>query len=282
MAVKKRVCLKCEKSLKLDEFFVSNNQFSSSDKRHPICKTCIAQELDMNNESEVIQMCFTLNRPFNIDLWNKAVEQSKEKENKDGAFGLYIKNFNMVQFKTMAFSPTIQISSKASQGVIDTEITQEVLDRWSIAKEPIDIPVLEREYQSLIRQHSVEDYTKLGMLQEIVQTGYFARNCLARNKLKDYNDLMKLKNQMIKDAGISPNQEKDTTKDSFGLFIKQIEETEPIPDPHEKFKDVDGIFKYVKKWFIDHFARMLGFSSTAEYLESVENAPADEEDGAYG
>lgn len=282
MAVKKRVCLKCEKSLSLNEFFVSNNKFSSNDDRHPVCKTCITQELNINNEFEVIQMCFTLNRPFNQELWSNAIEQSKKKKGKESTFGIYIKNFNMQQFKHMAFTPTIQSSSKAPQDVMDIELTQEVLDRWITIGETTDIPTLEREYQSLIKQHGVDDYTKLAMLRDIVQTGYFARNNLMKNHIKEYNDLMKLKNQMIKDAGISPNQDKDTTKESFGLWIKQIEETEPIPEPHEKFKDVDGIFKYFKKWFVDHFSRMLGFSSTAEYMELVENAPVDEEDDTHG
>ena len=53
----------------------------------------------------------------------------------------------------------------------------------------------------------------------------------------------------------------DNTEDesaSFGRFIDRIEMYEPCEKKLPFFEDIDGIRKYVKKWFILPFAKELG------------------------
>ena len=41
----------------------------------------------------------------------------------------------------------------------------------------------------------------------------------------------------------------------WSKFIDEIEWPEPIPRPEKEFVDVDGIKKYIKKWFVQPFAK---------------------------
>lgn len=42
------------------------------------------------------------------------------------------------------------------------------------------------------------------------------------------------------------------------MWIKKVEDEEPIAEVDEEFKDVDGIANYIYKWFTGHLKKMIG------------------------
>ena len=60
--------------------------------------------------------------------------------------------------------------------------------------------------------------------------------------------------------------------DTFGTLIQRWEEEEPIPEPDEKWRDADGIKKYISTWFFGHLAKMFKVENdwSAEYEKALE------------
>ena len=66
------------------------------------------------------------------------------------------------------------------------------------------------------------------------------------------------------DANLKPKELKgESDKDDFslGTWIQRWEETKPIPEPSEEFKDVDGIEKYFNRCFVKPFRKVLGIDA---------------------
>ena len=63
---------------------------------------------------------------------------------------------------------------------------------------------------------------------------------------------------------IKPSQNNSnalTEAKTFGQLIAKWEETKPIPEPDEDFKDVDHISEYVDVFMRGHLAKMMGLKN---------------------
>ncbi len=81
--------------------------------------------------------------------------------------------------------------------------------------------------------------------------------------------------KLMNSANILPKQTSDNILAetmTFGTFLQKIEETSPLPEPDERWKDVDGIRRYMNTWFRGGLAKALRISNenTALYDEAVE------------
>lgn len=69
-------------------------------------------------------------------------------------------------------------------------------------------------------------------------------------------------NTLLGSANLKPNQksneESALEKLPLGVMAKVIEGRHPIAEPSERFKDVDGISKYITTWYLGHAGKMLG------------------------
>src|SRR5690606_39853724 len=89
---------------------------------------------------------------------------------------------------------------------------------------------------------------------------------IAKGNTRSYKDLMKTISDLMNDGNIKPIQNignQESKSSTFGEWIKRIEEEEPIPEPDEVFKDVDGIQKYIGKWFVGHMKRIFGLDTNS-------------------
>lgn len=79
--------------------------------------------------------------------------------------------------------------------------------------------------------------------------------------LKAYQDLME-------SSGVKPKQQAENAlaeQNTLGTLIKFWEDNDPIPEPAEEWKDVDGIWYYFTVWILGHLCDMFGFDN--EYSE---------------
>lgn len=94
----KKTCLKCEKEKRTVEFYMSNST-NHSDKKYPVCKSCIKENLKLENplSQEAVEsiknVLLEMNRPFIYSLYISTVEEAKK--NSKEIFGLYLKNIQL-------------------------------------------------------------------------------------------------------------------------------------------------------------------------------------------
>jgi hypothetical protein len=87
----------------------------------------------------------------------------------------------------------------------------------------------------------------------------------------------------LKACGLLPSQEEDSKEalDSYGKWIKKLEEDRPILDPDGMFKDVDGIEAYIDGVYKAPLADAIGiknvFSDAYEYIKKKFSAKKDAE-----
>jgi hypothetical protein len=96
----------------------------------------------------------------------------------------------------------------------------------------------------------------------MAKTQWMANKAYEEGDHGKYEKMMKTLSTQMQDANIKPVQVKSASEDggfrSWGEIVKMIEETEPISDQQDEFKDVDGIYKYIDRWFITQMKRVFG------------------------
>ncbi|WP_257964229.1 hypothetical protein [Bacillus sp. UMB0728] len=94
--IPRKSCLKCEKVKAMNRDFYVSDSPNHADKRHPICKQCVKETLQLDDPMSTLSIdsvknvLLEMNRPFIQSLWITSVEESN-KTGKD-LFGLYMKN----------------------------------------------------------------------------------------------------------------------------------------------------------------------------------------------
>ena len=81
---------------------------------------------------------------------------------------------------------------------------------------------------------------------------------------KETKDLDRTFQELLGSANLKPNQKTSndlTNSQTFGQLIAKWEESKPIPEPEEEFKDIDKIGLYIDVFFKGHLAKMLNLKN---------------------
>jgi hypothetical protein len=122
----KKECLKCKKSKRITEFYLSNSP-NHSDKKYPVCKTCLKESLHLDNPmsqesiNSLKDVLLEMNRPFIYSLYESSVEESARKNRE--LFGIYLKNI-MLNFKDYTWKDS-EFESKSP--IVENKI--EIIDK---------------------------------------------------------------------------------------------------------------------------------------------------------
>ncbi|QSF43527.1 hypothetical protein [Paenibacillus tianjinensis] len=270
-------CLKCGKlkSPNTANFYNNTNNLFSSEKLE-ICKECI-QEFIGSKETEgyksrVISMLAILDKPFSEELWSTS----------SGEWAKYITPLSSLpQYKTLTFKDSdfyqqdsvLENLSKNEVEENDYEVivTPKLRMFWRGYNDE-QIVILENMFQDLTSTYECSTPIQKSLYRNMTITQYMADNAKTPT---EFDKLMGTLSKLMNDANIKPVQETGAEANgisSFGEFIKMIEETEPIPEPRDEFKDVDGIGKYINKWFLHHMKRFIGQSN--ETMEEYDEKEA--------
>ncbi|WP_010498369.1 hypothetical protein [Paenibacillus elgii] len=267
--VEKITCLKCSKSRmpSTQNFYVNTHPLFASEKLM-VCKECINEYIGDKNSSgyvgRVKLVLSLLDKPFLIDQW----------EERDKDWSKYIPLISSFpQYKGMTFAHSVfeHVESNYSQVNYDDtnacinnyDLNSDAQIRWKGFKKD-KILELENFYQELISTYEHSTPIQRNLYRNIAITQIQANEAIASTDHKKYKELMDTLSKLMNDANIKPVQETGAEANgisSFGEFIKMVEETEPIPEPRDEFKDVDGISRYIDKWFLHHMKRFLGISN---------------------
>ena len=151
-------------------------------------------------------------------------------------------------------------------------VTREMIRTWGKGFTQDQYQFLEEEF---------EDWTKKNVCKTKAQEELFRNIALAqldvriaRQKGGKVSEAQKALQDLMNSANILPKQNSDNIladTQTFGTLLKKFEETAPIPEPAESWKDVDGIRRYMNTWFRGGLAKALKINNenTALYDEAV-------------
>lgn len=214
--------------------------------------------------------------PFNETYWESA------KQSKQDTFGVYMRQMaNLLQVSHLEDEPedttpepiavseeTLEVQRALQDAYKDFQVTASHIVFWGRNWTKEDIIFLQELYADYAKQYATDTPVQINIYKNIAKTQLQANKALERGDVAGYQKMMKVLSDLHNDGNIKPIQDTGAAeeKGTFGQFIARIEQTEPIPEASEEFRDVDGIGKYIEKHFFSHMKRMFGIGGDADGL----------------
>lgn len=259
-------CLRCEKLKGQAKYYENTHPLFSSSK-FEICKDCVKEYLGHPDSSgyrdRVIIVLSMLNKPFIKLLW----------ESRDRDFYKYITQVSSLpHYKDLSFIDSDFFKDKVVDNVFNEEedfvVTKQMRMFWRGYKDD-EIPILEMKFQDWIAVYECKTPAQETIYKTIATIQYMLETT------KNPNDIQKLQktlSDLMDDANIKPRQDiGENGLSTWGEWVKKIEETEPCDDPREEFNDVDGITKYIDRWFIRPMQRIFGIRREGQVDDDMDD-----------
>lgn len=264
-------CVKCGKQVMDDdkEFMVSFSKFHVGNRcKLPLCKDCIDASYEEylaeygNEEDAVRRMCMQLDIYYCQELVDTMKKASKPLKR----MTFYITKSHTAKYANKTYEDTIAEEKSEEEKIVTYEdmystqdIDPDTVAFWGSGFSPEDYEYLDSKYSEWILSYPVQAKAMEAIIQKICLLELQITKGIQRGDKVD--SLCKAMNDLMNSAGIQPKQSSENTMSdtaSFGALIKRWEDEEPIPEPDEKWKDVDGIRRYISVFFFGHLAKMFG------------------------
>ena len=276
-------CTCCGETKK--NFYKSKNPIHKFIGELPVCKDCMATEyerLALRYRDEKIAMYTFAQKfdlPYSSGLFNGALNHSKSSG--WGLYASYMKQLNSlggVNNNGVNFEGSEQLTQNVEivcDDLIEEEpsnfkLTYDIIRRWGKGLPQEDYESLEDEFQDWIAKYecdskAMETLIKQICFQQIDINKRRASGEKVDQQLKTLQDLLGSSNlKPVQESGINSNDQI-----TFGTLLKKWENEEPVPEPDPEWKDVDGIGKYIRVWFLGHLCKIMGI--TNEYSKEYED-----------
>ena len=138
------------------------------------------------------------------------------------------------------------------------EVTREMIRTWGAGFTKDQYRYLEAEYNDWITRNVCNTKSQEEIYRNIVLAQLDIRT--ARERGGKVADAQKALQDLMNSANVLPKQTADNIiadTQTFATLLKKYEETDPIGEPLERWKDVDGIRKYVNTWYRGGIAKAL-------------------------
>lgn len=274
-----------------NEFHASNNFYN--DKRfgsglYPICKKTLlgmATDYDkknkiyIDNREKTIKVFQMLDIPFIDSVYQTALQTTQESVGEKNRATAYQQCLTMVKSLPQYRNMTFENSEFGDLGNPDDEQLSKRKPRREIVK-LFGSGFSNEDY--LYLQDQYDDWCARTQVDSKSQQTYVVQICLQlldiykdRRLNKDVTKKLDALDKLMNSANLQPKQNignAATDSLTFGQLIEKWEEEDPIPEPSEEFKDVDGIGKYIRVWFTGWLSKALGLKAnvyTQEYDEEI-------------
>ena len=264
--------------------------YEANDNRMHICKDCVCKTFDRlvevfgDEEVALYRLTLLLDVYFDNTVLN-VIYMNARRTNSNLA-KVYFQKINLSKnYKTKTSLDSHELVVKDDFMVLDKKeidtspekqesfITTEMIRRWGKGLDEEEYLYLEEKYQELIKVYDHRTPVQIMLYENMARTQLEAEKSRKNGNLVAYEKMMSTLSKLMADGNIKPVQENDVTDDEacFGQFINKIENEEPIPEPLDIFKDVDGFRKYINEWFVKPFARIFELDSDSEGDEEDDN-----------
>jgi hypothetical protein len=289
-------CHKCNE-FHLKDAFYKDNRYASG--LFPQCKKTLLEEATdydrktgeyKDNREKTIEVFKKLNLPFIDDVYNQAVtstEMELGEKNRSTAFQHCLTIIkSLPQYKNLTFAE----SDYASEDVESSgkQARKEIKKKFGLGYSESDYLYLQEQYDDWRARTEIDSKAAdMYVMQICLQNMDIDKD---RKSGKDVTNKLKALDILMNSAKLQPKQNVSggvTDTLSFSQMIDQWEEHNPIPEPAEEFKDVDGIGKYIRVWFTGWLSKALGLKAnvfTKEFDEEINkyvvNKPDMNEEGS--
>ena len=267
--VQKKTCTNpdCLRELALANFYNTSDVDFFPDGKIPICKDCCYAMLDTKGFEGFQSLMRIINKPIYFEHFK-------------GDYKDYIRFINsMPQYKDKVFTDsTLFNEAKVNKAKIKeqlTELSEEDFKELEVifgeGYTERDYIYLSNEYDDYCNRYEVDSKALENLIKEICVTQLDIRKKRAVNEKVDTQ--LKTLQDLLGSSNLKPVQETGANavdQESFGTLIKKWENERPIPEPDEEWKDVDGIGKYVRTFFLGHLARLFGKEGDNPYRDEYE------------
>lgn len=275
-------CTICGKTHGKTAFYVSNNPLHKNG-RLPFCKNAVKDYVSAGSDAVDVAKLQNILRqvdlPYIHSLYQSAIEDERE------TVGVYFSQINSLkQYQNLTWEDS-EFGEEVSTGELltarkDFVVTAEIKNRWGGGFEIAEYQFLEDYFHEYTSRLEKETPAEISLVGHICRAELNAFKLSKEGTAKEYGDAVKVVTDLMGKLNLSPNQQKDlsASENAFGVFIKQIENEEPIDewDSESDFaKDVMGTFKFM----IGHIAKMLGKQNPfeEEYNSIINEYSADME-----
>lgn len=258
--------------------YAGNNQYL------PWCNKCVdafysryRDECGMSEEEAIKRLC----SKFDI-YWAKKIYLSMPSANSatSSRFRTYIMRSNLTQYAGLTYDDTIAEEQKAMDEILkermaeleaankeeddeeEIDVPQELIDFWGKGKDPSSYQDLQRKYEKLTKGCTVDSPATEMLVKQACLSDYEIDQLQREGK-----PFEKQQSSLVNTLGslnLKPSQIKEAEKNSgldlmpLGVGIQRWEQTRPISEVDESWKDVDNIIKYVLTWYTGGTMEMFG------------------------
>lgn len=289
-------CTTCETLLTTNKFWSSDSIVDGNGLQH-ICIDCATKifndiykrrhfvtddfELDGDNivfdiatEESFREMCSYLDIAFKYDALEQCknhIQSMKDSGRKiKSIFGIYKSKLSSTAQKNSGSNDKMIFANSDKSRIIEDvkkhmyegfEADEEIIKFWGKTNKE-DLEFLESEWTNLTHRFECDTYSTEMLFQEIALTRLDIRK--KREQGANVDKELKTLQDLLGSANIKPVQDNGSAnveQMTFGTLIKKYENTKPIPEPDDEFKDPDNIMKYISIWFFGHLCKMLGINN---------------------
>lgn len=269
-------CTRCGEEKEFGSFYKSQSPLYKVDQKCPICKDCMIEiyeenlQFYKNEEVALYKTLYSLDYICDIKLIKRAMIDCYNTDKH--ILKVYASSMNLVQYKGKTAKDSSPMPSLwnipeedfQSYEIEDINIktpvliTKEIIQRWGEGRSNEDYLYLEDMYDTMIKTYDTTNPISVETYKQIV-LNYLDVKKLREGKNPDnkkIGEILKINSMLQADCRIKDVQASNDEDNMYwSKFIEDIEWTEPIPKPEKEFQDVDGIKKYIKKWFVEPFAK---------------------------
>lgn len=296
--VEKFTCTSCGQDFELKNFA---NSYSFSNRltgKMTICKTCCSELYDrklLTYQDEYLALysfCMELNVWFTKDQAEKAIEKSKNTNTQKNAGVHYLSVIHLAPYRDKTFETEIQfmnifgLSSEEMENFMylnaekvkeeikkknEEIITQEAIIRWGDGLDPEDYKFLEERYNTMIKAYEDKNPANLWTYEEICMNYLSLRK--NRGNPTAVKQIQETISKLQADCKMKQSQidGSDDEEACMGKFIDKIENYEPCDMQLPFFRDIDGIRKYIGRFFTQPFAREHGLAMNKYVDDDIED-----------
>lgn len=270
------LCPMCNTWQKAEEGFYFDKEYATS--RFPVCKRCILKKVEQRktdreepNETKksVMAVCRWMNRVFDESFYDNCVKGAldgvKEK-NRQSPFATYITAISSLpQWKNKNWDDSVFLEdSRQSDEDINenSRIIKAARKRFGTEYSLADLYFLETQYEDWVQRYTCESKAQELLFQRIAHTQLAIEK--AQKAGRDTDKLDKTLQELMASNAIKPSSNNSSSfsdAKTFGQMIELWEESKPLPEVEEDFKDVDNIALYTDVFYRGHLAKMMGLKN---------------------
>lgn len=256
-------------------FYNSSSVLYKHSGKMPICRNCFLKLYDGYNsiysdtKKSIYKMCEKLDIYYDEALADSAIKQANDKDSH--VMRIYMQKVNSLkQFSDFTFEDT---ECKPEGNISGVEvISRDVRLFWGNGLTEEEYEFLENEYKKWETKHGCDKYSEEVLYKEICLTTLDIRK--GREVNGNVDKKIDLLQKLMDSANIKPASAKgkDEKSDSYGMWIREVENEEPceVFDKKPIYTDFDKFKEYIDKWVLRPLKNLLIGTRDFEFLKELE------------